>query len=73
MPTLIPTDLRPNRPFASRPAPSAADTPSVVRYDQIERLLAMSDHDLADIGLRRGDIEAYRNGRIKYLSRRAGP
>lgn len=52
-------------------APPAIDNPCIVRYDQIERLLAMSDHDLADIGLCRGDLEAYRDGRIKHLCRRA--
>ena len=33
-------------------------------------LLAMTDEELADIGVSRGDVEAYRAGRIKFLRRR---
>ncbi len=44
--------------------------PSLVRHDEIPALLARSDRELAAIGLRREEVEAYRDGRIKYLSRR---
>ena len=43
---------------------------ALIRHDQTGMLLAMSDEELADIGVSRGDVEAYRAGRIKFLRRR---
>jgi uncharacterized protein YjiS (DUF1127 family) len=43
---------------------------AVIRHDETGRLLAMTDEELADIGVNRGDVEAYRAGRIKFLRRR---
>ena len=43
---------------------------ALIRHDQTGMLLGMSDEELADIGVRRGDVEAYRAGRIKFLRRR---
>jgi uncharacterized protein YjiS (DUF1127 family) len=43
---------------------------ALIRHDETGRLLAMTDEELADIGVSRGDVEAYRNGRIKFLRRR---
>jgi uncharacterized protein YjiS (DUF1127 family) len=45
---------------------------TVIRHDEIGNLLAMSDEELADIGVCRGDVEAYRAGRVKFLRRRLG-
>jgi uncharacterized protein YjiS (DUF1127 family) len=45
---------------------------TVIRHDEIGNLLAMSDEELADIGVCRGDVEAYRVGRVKFLRRRLG-
>lgn len=39
---------------------------------EFERLMAMTDGELADIGLRRGDIEAWGTGQIGRLHRRLG-
>ena len=39
---------------------------------EFERLMAMTDGELADIGLRRGDIEAWGKGQIGRLRRRLG-
>jgi hypothetical protein len=44
--------------------------PSLVRHDETDLLLSMDDGELADIGLTRRDVEAYRDGRVKYLRRR---
>ena len=44
----------------------AGDTP------EFESLMAMTDGELADIGLRRGDIEAWGSGQIGRLHRRLG-
>ena len=44
---------------------------SIVRHDEIEQLLALEDRDLTAMGLHRGDLEAYRDGRIKFLDRRS--
>jgi hypothetical protein len=44
---------------------------SIVRHDEIEQLLALEDRDLTAMGLHRGDLEAYRDGRIKFLNRRS--
>jgi uncharacterized protein YjiS (DUF1127 family) len=43
---------------------------ALIRHDQTGMLLGMSDEELADIGVSRGDVEAYRAGRIKFLRRR---
>jgi uncharacterized protein YjiS (DUF1127 family) len=43
---------------------------ALIRHDETGKLLAMTDEELADIGVSRGDVEAYSNGRIKYLRRR---
>jgi uncharacterized protein YjiS (DUF1127 family) len=43
---------------------------TLIRHDETGNLLAMSDEELADIGVCRGDVEAYRAGRIKFLRRR---
>jgi uncharacterized protein YjiS (DUF1127 family) len=43
---------------------------ALIRHDETGRLLAMTDEELADIGVNRGDVEAYRAGRIKFLRRR---
>lgn len=43
---------------------------ALIRHDETGTLLAMTDEELADIGVSRGDVEAYRNGRIKFLRRR---
>ena len=40
--------------------------------NEFERLMAMTDGELADIGLRRGDIEAWGTGQIGRLRRRLG-
>jgi uncharacterized protein YjiS (DUF1127 family) len=45
----------------------------LVRYDEIGMLLALDDGDLTDLGLDRGDLQAYRDGRLKFLSRRSMP
>ncbi len=42
----------------------------LIRHDETGQLLAMTDEELADIGVSRGDVEAYRAGRIKFLRRR---
>ena len=39
---------------------------------EFERLMAMTDGELADIGLRRGDIEAWGTGQVGRLHRRLG-
>ena len=44
---------------------------SIVRHDEIEQLLALEDRDLTAMGLHRGDLEAYRDGRIKFLNRKS--
>jgi uncharacterized protein YjiS (DUF1127 family) len=43
---------------------------ALIRHDETGKLLAMTDEELADIGVSRGDVEAYSNGRIKFLRRR---
>ena len=43
---------------------------TLIRHDETGNLLVMSDEELADIGVCRGDVEAYRAGRIKFLRRR---
>jgi len=43
---------------------------ALIRHDQTGMLLGMTDEELADIGVSRGDVEAYRAGRIKFLRRR---
>jgi uncharacterized protein YjiS (DUF1127 family) len=43
---------------------------ALIRHDETGKLLAMTDEELADIGVSRGDVEAYRAGRIKFLRRR---
>ena len=43
---------------------------ALIRHDQTGMLLGMSDEELADIGVSRGDVEAYCAGRIKFLRRR---
>ena len=43
---------------------------ALIRHDETGRLLAMTAEELADIGVSRGDVEAYSNGRIKFLRRR---
>lgn len=40
--------------------------------NEFECLMAMTDGELADIGLRRGDIEAWGTGQIGRLHRRLG-
>jgi uncharacterized protein YjiS (DUF1127 family) len=45
---------------------------ALIRHDETSQLLAMTDEELADIGVSRGDVEAYRAGRIKFLRRRFG-
>ncbi len=41
-------------------------------HAEFENLMAMTDGELADIGLRRGDIEAWGTGQVGRLHRRLG-
>ena len=43
---------------------------TLVRHSDLNRLLNMTDEDLADIGVCRGDLEDFQAGRIKYVRRR---
>ncbi|UEM23832.1 DUF1127 domain-containing protein [Skermanella mucosa] len=43
---------------------------TLVRHSDLSTLLSMTDEDLADIGVCRGDLEDFRAGRIKYVRRR---
>ena len=69
----------PQRPFAERIGIDREEIAKIarkhheqalIRHDQTGMLLGMSDEELADIGVSRGDMEAYRAGRIKFLRRR---
>ncbi|EWY42361.1 hypothetical protein N825_20080 [Skermanella stibiiresistens SB22] len=42
----------------------------LVRHSDLGTLLAMSDEDLADIGVSRGDLEEFKAGRVKFVRRR---
>ncbi|WP_158048128.1 DUF1127 domain-containing protein [Skermanella pratensis] len=43
---------------------------TLVRHSDLNKLLNMTDEDLADIGVCRGDLEDFQAGRIKYVRRR---
>lgn len=49
--------------------PPYADPAAIIPAEAVDDLLAMNDNDLAALGIRRGDVVAFRDGRIKYVKR----
>jgi len=54
----------------SRPAPAFRAPATVVPADEVEALLARNDNELSRLGVRRADLEAFRDGRLKVVRRR---
>lgn len=52
-----------------RPLPPYADPATIIPAEAIDDLLAMNDNALTALGVRRDDVMAFRDGRIKHLKR----
>lgn len=50
---------------------SAFEQPVLVRYEELNNLLAQNDNDLAAQGLTRRELEAFRDGRLLFVHRRS--
>jgi hypothetical protein len=60
------------RRLTGKPAASPAYAqPVLVRYEEVEDLLARNDNELAAQGLSRDELEAFRDGRLLFVHRRS--